>query len=76
MPFDIILSGLQSDDDGYAALGYTGSYGAGGQDYFLVRTDEYGDTLWTRAIGGTENDFAYKIKQTIDGGFVVVGKTN
>jgi hypothetical protein len=34
------------------------------------------DTLWTRVIGGTGDDLPSAIRQTSDGGFIVVGTTN
>jgi len=33
------------------------------------------DTLWTRTYGGTGSDFAYSVKQTTDGGYIVAGGT-
>src|SRR6185436_12904184 len=36
----------QLSDSGYAIAGYTNSFGHGGYDGYLVRTDKNGDTLW------------------------------
>ncbi|MCK4523285.1 hypothetical protein KAU15_00035, partial [candidate division WOR-3 bacterium] len=51
--------------------------GAGSRDIYLVKTDINGDTLWTRAFGGTGSDGAgYKsIMQTNDGGYILTGYT-
>jgi TolB-like protein len=63
----------QTADGGYIFAGYTASYGAGGDDVYLVRTDSCGDTLWTRTFGGCYTDLGFGVSQTSDGGFVVVG---
>jgi acyl-coenzyme A synthetase/AMP-(fatty) acid ligase len=42
----------QTADGGYIVGGSTLSAGAGQADFYLVRTDPNGDTLWTRAYGG------------------------
>lgn len=31
------------------------------------------DTLWTRTIGGSGDEFSYSVQQTSDGGYIVVG---
>ena len=67
----------QTTDSGYIISGDTYSYGAGSRDIYLVKTDINGDTLWTRAFGGTGSDGAgYKsIMQTNDGGYILTGYT-
>lgn len=66
---------LQVQDSGYVVAGYTNSYGAGGYDMYLIRTDKDGDTLWTKTYGGTNWDFAYSLQQTTDGGYILAGTT-
>ena len=60
-------------DDGYIIGGRTNSFGAGQDDLYLVKTDSAGNTLWDRTFGGEENDRTAKVRQAIDGGYVVVG---
>lgn len=62
-------------DGGFYLAGYTSSYGAGKVDFYVVRTDAFGDTLWTKTFGGPEDDFGYAIAITNDGGYVVAGGT-
>ncbi|MBL0913001.1 MAG: T9SS type A sorting domain-containing protein, partial [Bacteroidia bacterium] len=42
-------------------------------DYWLVRINAQGDTLWTRTLGGNGIDYGYAARQTPDGGFIVCG---
>lgn len=60
---------------GYIIAGYTGSYGAGGDDVYLIRTDEVGDTIWTFTYGGKSFDGSFAVENTSDGGYIIVGYT-
>lgn len=62
-------------DGGFALAGRTTSWGAGGTDAWLVRTDSDGDTLWTRSYGGAGTDYALCVRETVDGDFLVGGST-
>ncbi|WP_304132313.1 T9SS type A sorting domain-containing protein [Ignavibacterium album] len=56
--------------------GYTNSIGAGLYDVFLVRTDSFGDTLWTKTFGTSGYESGNAILQTPNGGgFVIAGET-
>jgi hypothetical protein len=72
---DIAFDGRHTSDGGYILTGWTDSYGSGNQDVYVVKTDARGDTLWTRAFGGTSYDFGYSVIEARDGGFVVAGHT-
>lgn len=65
----------QTSDGGYVLFGTTSSYGAGLSDFYLVKTDNMGDTLWTRTYGGIDYDYACSGQQTSDGGYIIVGTT-
>lgn len=65
----------QTFDGGYIIAGYTNSFGAGGYDMYLVKTDSLGDTLWTKTYGGSDWDFGYSIQITPDSGFIICGET-
>ena len=65
---------LELSDGGYVILGYTGSFGHGYADIYLVRTNCTGDTLWTRTYGGLFHDFGSEIQQTYDGGYIIAGR--
>lgn len=66
----------QTSDGGYIIAGYTKSFGMGGSDVFLIKTDSVGTAQWTRTFGGTLDDEAYGVLQTADGGFLVAGATS
>lgn len=66
---------VQLADSGYVAAGYTNSWGFGGYDVYMVRADKAGNLLWQKTFGGADWDFAYGLRQTSDGGFVMCGTT-
>jgi hypothetical protein len=66
----------QTSDGGYIITGSTESYGEGRfSNVYLIRTGSFGDTLWTRIYGGLGPDEGNSVKQTLDGGFIIVGNT-
>ncbi|HNR21097.1 MAG TPA: T9SS type A sorting domain-containing protein [Bacteroidia bacterium] len=60
-------------DGGYILSGYTESYSNGMKDFYLVKTDSIGDTLWTKNYGGGLDDVSLSVRQTSDSGFVLSG---
>jgi len=65
----------RTSDGGYVMAGATSSFGAGGSDCFLLRTDLSGNELWHKTFGGSGQEEAYSVLQTSDGGYVLVGFT-
>ncbi|MBX7255334.1 MAG: hypothetical protein K1Y02_03140 [Candidatus Hydrogenedentes bacterium] len=64
---------IRTSDGGYAVAGYTYSYGEGGKDMYLVKTDSKGDQVWARTFGGSGLEHANSVVRTGDGGFVLAG---
>jgi len=58
---------------GYVIAAITDNFGPGGWDAYLIKTDSVGDTLWTKAYGGTGFEAGYSVQQTVDGGYVMTG---
>ena len=42
-------------------------------DYWIVKLDDIGSLVWETNLGGSNNDQAYSIDQTSDGGYIVAG---
>ncbi|MFH1321538.1 MAG: T9SS type A sorting domain-containing protein [Bacteroidota bacterium] len=66
---------LQTTDGGFIVAGSTGSFGAGNDDVYLIKTDANGDTVWTKTYGGAEDDQGWSVINTADGGYVIAGYT-
>ncbi len=62
-----------TEDNGYVIAGRTQSFGAGGLDIYIIKTNQIGDTLWTRTYGGTDNDYGVSVQPMRDGGYIVTG---
>ena len=66
----------QTIDSGLIIAGYTNSFGHGGYDMYVIKTDKNYNTVWEKTYGGTDWDFAYSIAQTpSDSGYIIAGST-
>jgi hypothetical protein len=65
----------QTSDGGYIVVGSKEIIVGRDKDVYLLKTDAFGDTLWTRTYGGTSEDYGYSVQQTSDGGYIVAGHT-
>jgi hypothetical protein len=66
---------IQTSDGGYAIAGSTTSFGAGGDDVYVVKLDANGNLQWTKTIGGKSNENGSSLIQTSDGGYAIAGET-
>jgi len=64
---------IKTSDGGYALAGATDSFGAGEDDFWLVKTDEHGNMEWNQTYGGEDIDRAYSLVETSDGGYAIAG---
>jgi|GEM_PF-318826 len=65
----------QTTDGGYIVAGYTASFGAGNNDVYVLKLDSDGSLAWQKTFGGSNNDEAYSVQKTADGGYIVAGYT-
>ena len=73
--WDLPSSIVQTSDGGYAIAGVTESFGAGGDDFLVLKLNSDGSVAWARTMGDTASEEALSITQTSDGGCAVVGWT-
>jgi len=79
---DFAYSIKQTSDGGFIVAGFTMSNDGdvsgnhGWNDAWVVKLNSSGDIEWQKCLGGTNDDYAYSIQQTSDGGFIVAGETN
>ena len=64
-----IVGGTSYSNDGDV----TNNSGLG--DYWVVKISSTGIIEWQKSFGGTNDDIILSIKQTLDGGYIVVGET-
>jgi hypothetical protein len=70
---EVLWAEKQTTDGGFILVGQTDSEGAGGLDFFIVRTDSEGHELWSRAFGGPATDRAFGVDLSQDGGALIAG---
>jgi len=60
-------------DGGYFVAGWTDGWGEGGRDLWVVKTDAAGVVVSDRTYGRAGDDYAWKVRRTLDGGCVLAG---
>ena len=73
--FDSANSLIVTSDGGYALACWSSSFGAGDDDFWLVKTDVNGNIEWNQIYSGTGDDFARSLVKTFDGGYALAGDT-
>ena len=64
-----------TQDGNLAMAGHTSSYINSTYDFYLVKAQMNGDTIWTKHYGTNDWDFANSMDTCSDGGFIMAGKT-
>jgi hypothetical protein len=65
----------QTKDGGFIIAGRTYSTISGSSEGLIIKTDSQGIRQWHKVFGGSKSDYLQCIRQTADGGYIVVGKT-
>ncbi len=63
-------------DHGFIIGGWNEMFGTAISNFYLIRTDSLGDTLWTRNYPSGDQQYGYAVDQTPDSGFVIAGSIN
>lgn len=63
-----------TSDGGYIIIGWTNPTSGYNYNFYLIKTDEYGETLWTGSYG-TPGSSAFSGQQTSDDGYIATGFT-
>jgi hypothetical protein len=72
---------VPTNDGGYVIFGSTSSTdfqipgNNGGDDYWIGKVDSAGNHLWSKVYGGPDDELAFHITSTPNGGFLLTGCT-
>jgi len=66
---------VQTADGGFAIGGYANIRNGTASDFWLLRLDADGDSLWSSVYGGQRGDYCDAMVQMDDGGFALAGYT-
>jgi hypothetical protein len=79
---DVCTNISSTIDGGFVICGNTSSndFDVSGNngfvDFWVVKFNSFGNLVWQKCLGGSNEDTAKDISQTSDGGFIVVGNSN
>ena len=75
--FETRLSHLEkTTDGGYIISATIFGNGSSQEDFWIIKIDALGNQVWDKVIQGNKTEFYSKIKQTVDGGYIVAGISN
>ena len=63
----------QTSDGGYIIGATTQSFGSGGDDIWVIKTDASGNIVWQKTFGGVNQDHCNAIVQIPSGEYVLIG---
>jgi hypothetical protein len=66
---------LSFNDGGYSLAVYRDLFVIGDADTWIIKTDSAGNEVWNKTYGRANDDGAFSIVQTGDGGFALAGNT-
>ncbi|MFZ4544664.1 MAG: T9SS type A sorting domain-containing protein, partial [Saprospiraceae bacterium] len=62
-------------DNGFVLAGSSVVDNADAKQFFLVKTNEKGDEIWSKTYGGTSNDIAFSVQPTLSGDYLLAGSS-
>ena len=68
--WDVGTALCKAGDEQYFIFGFTHSFGYSEEDFYLLKIDAYGDTIWSKTLSGWRIDMANSVHPTDDGGCV------
>ena len=77
--YDFGQSVIQTVDGGFIIAGYSESNDGdvsmphGNGDCWVVKCDSAGSLQWQKALGSSENDYAFSIQQLMNGNYIMTG---
>ncbi len=73
----IVAGSSESNDGNVSGNHLTYNYGDSvpSRDYWIVKLNSFGNIIWQKSFGGSSDDAANSIQQTIDGGYVICGSS-
>lgn len=73
---DVAEAMVETSEGDLVIAGTTSSFGNGGDDVYLIRTNADGEEQWSETYGGGYDDWGHALQKTSDGGFIIAGETN
>jgi hypothetical protein len=74
--YDEGISIQKTADGGYIIVGSTSSGGIGASNLYLIKIDVDGNLIWEKTFNDGNFDGIRSVKQTSDGGFIIVWSTD
>ena len=72
---DMFIDVIEDINGGFTVLGSTQLKNKSDLDFWLVRFNVKGDTLWTKVVGTQNHDYPTSMLQLADGSYILTGKT-
>ena len=71
----LVNSVVQTSDSGFIMTGFADDYAfsADSSYMWLLKTDLMGNRIWSKTIGSSRSGKGYNVKQTSDGGYIIIG---
>lgn len=66
---------IPTNDGGYLMAGESDAIEEGNFEFYVIKTDADGDSLWSNTFGRPWTDYCYTVAQTDDGGYMLGGYT-